>query len=139
VGHVVAPEPTSAGRCDPKLQLTWCCYSIPRPQRYFLIYSPSLVNNRTSVNLFYYPVTPVFVALFYWLVTSVFVPLNSNEKHRKGVSFHSAKPPCPVSLSRAHLTACGRSQQEPTVVPNIWYQSLVALWDHVTQLYTWRR
>jgi hypothetical protein len=30
-----------------------CCYSIPRLQRYFLIYSPSLANNRTSVNFFY--------------------------------------------------------------------------------------
>jgi hypothetical protein len=29
-----------------------CCYSIPRPQRYFLIYFPSLANNRTSVNFF---------------------------------------------------------------------------------------
>jgi hypothetical protein len=35
--------------------------------------------------------------------------------------------------------ADGRSQQEPTVDPNIWYQSLVALWDHVAQLCTWRR
>jgi hypothetical protein len=33
----------------------------------------------------------------------------------------------------------GRSQQEPTVGPDIWYQSLVALWDHVAQLCTWRR
>jgi hypothetical protein len=23
VGHVAAPEPTSAGRCDPKVQLAW--------------------------------------------------------------------------------------------------------------------
>jgi hypothetical protein len=23
VGHMMAPDPTSAGRCDPKLQLTW--------------------------------------------------------------------------------------------------------------------
>jgi hypothetical protein len=30
-----------------------CCYSIPRPQHYFLIYFPSLANNRTSVNFFY--------------------------------------------------------------------------------------
>jgi hypothetical protein len=30
-----------------------CCYSIPRPQRYFLIYFPSLANNGTSVNFFY--------------------------------------------------------------------------------------
>jgi hypothetical protein len=30
-----------------------CCYSIPRPQRYFLIYFHSLANNRTSVNFFY--------------------------------------------------------------------------------------
>jgi hypothetical protein len=29
--------------------------------------------------------------------------------------------------------------QEPTVDPDIWYQSLVALWDHVAQLCTWRR
>jgi hypothetical protein len=35
--------------------------------------------------------------------------------------------------------ADGRSQQEPTVDPDIWYQSLVALWDHVAQLCTWRR
>jgi hypothetical protein len=35
--------------------------------------------------------------------------------------------------------ADGRSQQEPTVDPNIWHQSLVALWDHVAQLCTWRR
>jgi hypothetical protein len=31
----------------------YCCYSIPRPQRYFLIYFPSLANNGTSVNFFY--------------------------------------------------------------------------------------
>jgi hypothetical protein len=30
-----------------------CCYSISRPQRYFLIYFPSLANNGTSVNFFY--------------------------------------------------------------------------------------
>jgi hypothetical protein len=30
-----------------------CCYSIPRPQRYFLIYFHSLANNRTSVNFVY--------------------------------------------------------------------------------------
>jgi hypothetical protein len=30
-----------------------CCYFIPRPQRYFLIYFPSLANNCTSVNFFY--------------------------------------------------------------------------------------
>jgi hypothetical protein len=40
--------------------------------------------------------------------------------------------------------ADGRSQQEPTaraetVDPLIWYQSLVALWDHVAQLCTWQR
>jgi hypothetical protein len=35
--------------------------------------------------------------------------------------------------------ADGQSQQEPTVDPDIWYQSLVALWDHVAQLCTWRR
>jgi hypothetical protein len=45
--------------------------------------------------------------------------------------------------------ADGRSQQKPTVDPsksrrqeptvdlNIWYQSQVALWDHVAQLCTW--
>jgi hypothetical protein len=47
--------------------------------------------------------------------------------------------------------ADGRSQQKPTidpsksrrqestVDPNIWYQTQVALWDHVAQLCTWRR
>jgi hypothetical protein len=35
--------------------------------------------------------------------------------------------------------ADGRSYQEPTVDPDIWYQSLIALWDHVAQLCTWRR
>jgi hypothetical protein len=30
-------------------------------------------------------------------------------------------------------------RQEPTVDPNIWYQSQVALWDHVAQLYMWQR
>jgi hypothetical protein len=33
-------------------------------------------------------------------------------------SFHSAKPPCIFSISRAHLAAWGRSQQKPTVDPS---------------------
>jgi hypothetical protein len=33
VGHVVAPEPTSAGRCGPKLQLAWQCVDA-RPAPY---------------------------------------------------------------------------------------------------------
>jgi hypothetical protein len=62
VGHVTTPEPTSAGRCDSKLQLVW--------QRVDARFAPCLDldlicgGTRSSGcrhgNILYYPMTPTW-------------------------------------------------------------------------------